>query len=75
MLYPPVRARFHPQNKTGVVGVRLECRRVGGRLRFEKLEDPPACEPTHCGGCGRVIVLSQESHTQGPDGYRCDDWA
>ena len=22
---------------------------------FEKLENPPAYEPTHCGGCGRVI--------------------
>lgn len=42
---------------------------------FEKLENPPAYEPTHCAGCGRVIVLSRESHTRHPDGsYRCDDW-
>ena len=40
---------------------------------FEKLENPPAYEPTHCGGCGRVIVLSEGGYCRGPDGYRCGD--
>jgi hypothetical protein len=40
---------------------------------FEKLENPPAYEPTHCGRCGRVIVLSQDGYSDGPDGYRCED--
>jgi hypothetical protein len=40
---------------------------------FEKLENPPAYEPTHCGRCGRVIVLSEESFSTGPKGYRCAD--
>jgi len=40
---------------------------------FEKLENPPAYEPTHCGRCGRVIVLSEDGYSEGPDGYRCED--
>jgi hypothetical protein len=39
---------------------------------FEKLENPPAYEPTHCGGCGRVIELSQGGYSRGPGGYRCE---
>ena len=40
---------------------------------FEKLLNPPAYEPTHCGGCGRVIVLSEDAHSRNPDGsYDCD---
>ena len=38
---------------------------------FEKLENPPAYEPTHCGACGRVIVLSEDAYSIGPNGYRC----
>ena len=39
-----------------------------------KLENPPAYEPTHCAGCGQVIVLSWDGYTLHPDGsYRCDD--
>ena len=41
---------------------------------FEKLANPPSYEPTHCAGCGRVIVLSRESYTACPDGsYRGED--
>lgn len=39
---------------------------------FEKLEDPPAYEPTHCGACGRVIVLSTDGYQVGREGYRCE---
>ena len=39
---------------------------------FEKLENPPTYEPTHCAGCGRVIVLSRDEYEVGPDGYRCE---
>jgi hypothetical protein len=40
---------------------------------FEKLENPPAYAPTHCAGCGRVIVLSRGGYAHGPDGYRCEE--
>lgn len=40
---------------------------------FETLPNPPAFEPTHCGACGRVIVLSEESYQRGRGGYRCAD--
>jgi len=40
---------------------------------FEKLENPPAYEPTRCGRCGRVIVLGEDGYSTGPDGYRCED--
>ena len=40
---------------------------------FEKLENPPAYEPTHCGGCGRVIVLGTDGSSVGPEGYRCEE--
>jgi hypothetical protein len=40
---------------------------------FEKLPNPPAYEPTHCGGCGRVIRLGEDGYSIGPNGHRCDD--
>jgi hypothetical protein len=44
------------------------------KWNFEKLENPPSYEPTHCGGCGRVIVLSKGGYSQNPDGsHRCMD--
>jgi hypothetical protein len=44
------------------------------RYNFEKLENPPAYELTHCAGCGRVIVLSEEAHSHERTGdYRCAD--
>lgn len=39
---------------------------------FEKLENPPAYEPTHCGRCGRVIALGTDGYQTGPGGYRCE---
>ncbi len=39
---------------------------------FEKLENPPAYEPTHCRGCGRVIALGEGGYSCHPDGsYEC----
>ena len=40
---------------------------------FERLENPPAYEPTHCGGCGKLIVLSTDGYSVGPEGYRCEE--
>ena len=38
---------------------------------FEKLKNPPDYEPTRCGKCGAVIVLSDGGYSQSRDGYRC----
>jgi hypothetical protein len=38
---------------------------------FEKMPNPPAFKPTHCGKCGTVIVLSDGGYSQGAKGYRC----
>ncbi len=38
---------------------------------FEKLENPPDYEPTKCGKCGVVIVLSEGGYSVGRGGYRC----
>ncbi len=44
------------------------------KYNFEKLPNPPAYEPKHCVGCGRVIVLSKDAYTHNPDGsYACVD--
>lgn len=40
---------------------------------FEVLENPPSFEPTHCGKCGRVIVLADGGYSIGPGGYWCGD--
>jgi hypothetical protein len=42
------------------------------KYNFEKLENPPAYEPTRCVACGRVIVLGEEGYSVGPEGYRCE---
>lgn len=39
---------------------------------FEKLENPPAYEPTHCDGCGAVIKLAEDGYSQGSKGIMCD---
>jgi predicted RNA-binding Zn-ribbon protein involved in translation (DUF1610 family) len=42
-------------------------------FNFEKLENPPAFEPTHCAKCGRVIHLGTDGYTRHPDGtYSCE---
>ena len=38
---------------------------------FEKLENPPAYEPTRCSRCGAVIVLSEGGYSQLGDKYHC----
>jgi hypothetical protein len=39
---------------------------------FEKLENPPKYEPTHCGSCGRVIRLGTDGYSIAPGGqYFC----
>jgi hypothetical protein len=40
-------------------------------FNFEKLEHPPAYEPTKCDQCGAVIKLGDGGYSQGPEGYRC----
>ena len=43
---------------------------------FEKLENPPAYEPTRCASCGRVIRLGEDGYTITPDGkYFCVECA
>lgn len=43
---------------------------------FEKLENPPAYEPTRCASCGRVIRLAEDGHMLAPgEGYFCMDCA
>jgi hypothetical protein len=36
---------------------------------FEKLENPPTFEPTHCSECGKVIRLGKEGFSQLGDKY------
>jgi hypothetical protein len=38
---------------------------------FEKLENPPAYEPTHCVNCGRVISLGNDGYSMDAAGYWC----
>lgn len=38
---------------------------------FEKLDNPPDYEPTHCCKCGVVIVLSEGGYSQRGDEYWC----
>ena len=42
---------------------------------FEKLENPPAFEPTHCSRCGKVIRLAQDGYSMTGDDYSCDECA
>lgn len=40
---------------------------------FEKLENPPKFEPTHCDTCGRVIHLGTDGYIIHPNGkYSCE---
>lgn len=38
---------------------------------FEKLENPPAYEPTRCRTCGKIIVLSEGGYSLDSEGYCC----
>jgi len=38
---------------------------------FDKLENPPAYEPTKCVRCGGIIKLAQDTCTVTGDGYLC----
>lgn len=38
---------------------------------FEKLENPPAFEPTHCADCGRVIHLGTDGYMMSGKKYYC----
>ncbi|MDE3091561.1 MAG: hypothetical protein KGJ80_19500 [Chloroflexota bacterium] len=38
---------------------------------FEKLENPPKFEPTHCGDCGRVIRLGTDGYMMSGEKYYC----
>ena len=40
---------------------------------FEKLENPPAYEPTKCARCGAVIALGEGGYSTGPKGYQCSE--
>lgn len=39
---------------------------------FEKLDDPPAYEPTKCSACGRVIYLGKEGFSTLRGQYWCE---
>jgi hypothetical protein len=39
---------------------------------FEKLENPPAYEPTKCSKCGATISLSQDAYSYSAAGYQCE---
>ncbi|MDB5351819.1 MAG: hypothetical protein JWN86_3066 [Planctomycetota bacterium] len=38
---------------------------------FDKLENPPAYEPTTCRKCGKVIRLGEGGYSQSSEGYAC----
>lgn len=38
---------------------------------FEKLQNPPSFEPTHCAECGVVIPLADGGYSHSADGYFC----
>ncbi|MBU0457828.1 hypothetical protein KJ652_04050 [Patescibacteria group bacterium] len=39
---------------------------------FSKLENPPSFQPTHCGKCGKHIVLPEGGYSVLHGEYRCD---
>ncbi|HEX5132095.1 MAG TPA: hypothetical protein VFX92_06375 [Candidatus Krumholzibacteria bacterium] len=39
---------------------------------FEKLENPPAFEPTHCAKCNVVISLGEDGYTMSGGEYWCE---
>jgi hypothetical protein len=40
---------------------------------FEKLQNPPSFEPTHCAKCKRIINLGEESYTLDGDDFLCEE--
>lgn len=40
---------------------------------FTKLENPPTFKPTHCGKCGRHLVLPDGGYSVFGDEYRCEE--
>lgn len=41
-------------------------------FNFEKLENPPSYQPTHCSKCGKVIKLGTDGYTISGDDYWCE---
>jgi hypothetical protein len=39
---------------------------------FEKLENPPSYEPTHCSGCGKVISLGEDGYSRLGEKFWCE---
>jgi hypothetical protein len=39
---------------------------------FEKLPNPPSCEPPRCSKCGNVITFGVDGFTQNGDEYLCE---
>ena len=39
---------------------------------FEKLQNPPAFDPTHCSRCKAVISLGEDGYSQRGDEYFCE---
>lgn len=39
---------------------------------FEKLDNPPAYEPTRCANCGKVIKLGTDGYSQSGHEYHCE---
>ena len=39
---------------------------------FEKLQNPPSYEPTHCSKCKEVITLSQDGYSTLGDKHFCE---
>lgn len=42
---------------------------------FEKLQNPPSYEPTHCSKCDVIIKLGEDGYTQSGDKYWCEECA
>jgi hypothetical protein len=40
---------------------------------FEKLDNPPSYEPTHCAKCGRRINLGEDGYSVLGDKYTCEE--
>lgn len=43
------------------------------KYNFEKLENPPAYEPTRCSRCNEVIVLGEDAYSQRGNEYFCEN--
>jgi len=44
-------------------------------FNFEKLENPPKFEPTHCDDCGKIISLTKDGHMRSGGQTFCEDCA